>query len=582
MLRSGLRRFFLLAGVLAVGATVAATPADARRKRQGGGYNPPYASIVIDVNSGRVLQATNADAPRFPASVTKVMTLYMLFEQLERGKLKLDTPLPVSSFAARQAPSKIGFDPGETIEVEDAIKALVTKSANDVAVVVAEAIGGDQDTFAQMMTRKARSLGMTNTTFRNASGLPNPEQVTTARDLTVLGRAIHDHFPKYWRYFQTRNFEFAGRNYRNHNKLLGRVDGVDGIKTGYTRASGFNLLTSARDGNRHVMAVVLGGRSGRIRDQQMASLVENHIESASGGGRTAPMIARGGEEPTRVAAAVPASTSTPPRAEAPAPVAARAEMTAQQRIEARMTARAQTEVARAEVARAEPARAEPARAETARPEPARAEPVKLVAVEPEIVRPAARAAQAPLLPPAPVPVASIPNRVPSAGAVAQPVSAFAPPPAQPGPQLRWTTGPQPAVQSAAPAQAPAAAAAPPVARVVPARQAAVAAVDPVTTASAQPAAPKAAPATQALPARTGFVIQLGATDDEGKARAILDNAKSRNRTILADASAFTEKVQKGDATLFRARFGGFDDNKDALAACGALRKTGFNCFVQRI
>ncbi len=222
----------MFAGVLALGATVAATPADARRKRQGGGYNPPYASIVVDVNSGRVLQATNADAPRFPASVTKVMTLYMLFEQIERGRMKLDTPLPVSSFAARQAPSKIGFDPGETIEVEDAIKALVTKSANDVAVVVAEAIGGDQDTFAQMMTRRARALGMNNTTFRNASGLPNPEQVTTARDLTILGRAIHDHFPKYWRYFQTRNFEYAGRNYRNHNKLLGRVDGVDGIKTG--------------------------------------------------------------------------------------------------------------------------------------------------------------------------------------------------------------------------------------------------------------------------------------------------------------------------------------------------------------
>ncbi len=558
----------------AVGVTVAAAPADAR-KRQGGGYNPPYASIVVDVNSGRVLQATNPDAPRFPASVTKVMTLYMLFEQLERGKLKLDTPLPVSSFAARQAPSKIGFDPGETIEVEDAIKALVTKSANDVAVVVAEAIGGDQDTFAQMMTRKARSLGMNNTTFRNASGLPNPEQVTTARDLTILGRAIHDHFPKYWRYFQTRNFQYAGRNYRNHNKLLGRVEGVDGIKTGYTRASGFNLLTSARDGNRHVMAVVLGGRSGRIRDQQMASLVESHIESASGGGRTAPMIARGGsEEPTRVAAAavVPASTATPARAEAPAPT--RAETTAQQRIEARMTARAQAEPARSE------ARAEPARAEAARPEPARAEPVRLAAVESDNARPAARTAQAPLLPPAPVPVAAVPNRVPSHGAVSQPVSAFAPPPAQPGPQLRWTTGPQPAVQ---PATQPAAhAPAQPVARPAPARQAAVAAVDPVTTASAPHAAPKAAPAPQAMPARTGFVIQLGATDDESKARAILDNAKSRNRTLLADASAFTEKVQKGDATLFRARFGGFDDNKDAIAACGALKRTGFNCFVQRI
>jgi D-alanyl-D-alanine carboxypeptidase len=183
----------LSAAALMVALTVATliatmTDADARRRR--GGYAPPYASIVVDVNSGRVLQATNADAARFPASVTKVMTLYMLFEQLERGKFTLESELPVSAFAARQAPSKIGFDPGETIAVEDAIKALVTKSANDVAVVVAEAIGGDQETFAEMMTRKARAIGMKNTTFKNASGLPNPEQVTTARDLTRATGAI--------------------------------------------------------------------------------------------------------------------------------------------------------------------------------------------------------------------------------------------------------------------------------------------------------------------------------------------------------------------------------------------------------
>jgi D-alanyl-D-alanine carboxypeptidase len=175
MVVSAFRRFVVIPMVLAVTAIVALTASTdtaEARKRRGGGYSPPYASIVVDVNTGKVLQGTNPDAPRFPASVTKVMTLYMLFEQLERGKFKLDTPLSVSAFAARQAPSKIGFDPGETIEVEDAIKALVTKSANDVAVVVAEAIGGDQDTFGEMMTRKARSLGMSRTTLRNAIWRP--------------------------------------------------------------------------------------------------------------------------------------------------------------------------------------------------------------------------------------------------------------------------------------------------------------------------------------------------------------------------------------------------------------------------
>jgi D-alanyl-D-alanine carboxypeptidase len=530
MVVSAFRRFVVAPMVLAVAAMVALTASTdtaEARKRRGGGYSPPYASIVVDVNSGKVLQGTNPDAPRFPASVTKVMTLYMLFEQLERGKFKLDSPLTVSAFAARQAPSKIGFDPGETIEVEDAIKALVTKSANDVAVVVAEAIGGDQDTFGEMMTRKARSLGMSRTTFRNASGLPNPEQVTTARDLATLGRAIHERFPKYWRYFQTSSFQYAGRTYRNHNKLLGRVEGVDGIKTGYTRASGFNLLTSARDGNRHVMAVVLGGRSGRIRDAQMASLVDNHIEGATTGGRTASVIADARtEEPVRVAAAVVPANQ--PRAEvrAEAPVAAKAEV---KPIEVSKPVEAAKPVA-TETQRVADIRRVISNA------PVQAQPTKTVA--------STVVAAAPQTP---------------RQTVGTPVAAFAPQPAaQPGPQLRWNTGPQPAAKPAA------------------GRQAAIAQADPVTTASTQKVAEKPAAS------RTGFVIQLGASDDEGKARAILETAKAKNRTILADASAFTEKVQKGDATLFRARFGGFDDNKDANAACGALKKSGFNCFVQRI
>ncbi|MGL4242494.1 MAG: D-alanyl-D-alanine carboxypeptidase family protein, partial [Beijerinckiaceae bacterium] len=374
----------LVVGLAIVVLIASLQDAEARRRR-GGGYAPPYASIVIDVNTGKTLQSTNADDLRFPASITKVMTLYMLFEQLERGKLKLDTELPVSAFAARQAPSKIGFDPGETIAVEDAILALVTKSANDVAVVVAEAIGGDQETFADMMTRKARAIGMTRTTFKNASGLPNPAQVTTARDLTVLGRAIHDRFPRYWRYFQSRNFEYAGRNYRNHNRLLGRVDGVDGIKTGYTRASGFNLLTSAKSGNRHLMAVVLGGRSGRIRDAQMASLVDGHLPRAFAGGRQTPVFAEARtEEPVRTAAVPDVQTARP----------------APQRV---------AEAPKAEPVKVEPPKAEPVRIAEARPAaPARLE--KPQAPAPQVAAPVA-AKQA------------VPDRVPST-----PVAAFAPQP----------------------------------------------------------------------------------------------------------------------------------------------------------
>ncbi|MCA0424276.1 MAG: D-alanyl-D-alanine carboxypeptidase [Proteobacteria bacterium] len=242
------------------------------------------------MKTGKTLQATNADAPRHPASVTKVMTLYMLFEQLERGRFTLDSELKISAHAARQAPSKLGLQAGETISVEDAIKALVTKSANDIAAAVGENISGSEDRFAEMMTEKARSIGMKGSTFVNASGLPDPEQITTARDLALLGRAIQDRFPKYYHYFGTRVFNYDGNAYRNHNRLLGRVEGVDGIKTGYTRASGFNLLTSAKSEGRQIITVVLGGRSGRMRDAQVASLVGQHLPRAYAGARQTPKV----------------------------------------------------------------------------------------------------------------------------------------------------------------------------------------------------------------------------------------------------------------------------------------------------
>ena len=209
------------------------------------------------------------------------MTLYLLFEKLDSGAMTLRTPIPISEHAAGQEPSKLGLAPGDSISVDDAIKAVVTRSANDIAVAIAEAVGQSESNFADMMTRKAHELGMTNTVYVNASGLPNDEQVTTAHDLTILGRSLEERFPRYFRYFSTTQFDFDGEIIGNHNHLLGRVDGVDGIKTGYTRASGFNLLTSVHRDGRSLLAVVMGGRSAAGRDRIMANLIGDHIAEAS-------------------------------------------------------------------------------------------------------------------------------------------------------------------------------------------------------------------------------------------------------------------------------------------------------------
>jgi len=254
--------------------------------------NSKYAGIVVDAKTGKTLYADNADAYRFPASLTKVMTLYIVFEELEAGRLSLNSPLKVSKHAASEPPSKIGVRAGQTIKVKDAILALVTKSANDVATTVAENIGGSEAAFARRMTQTARQLGMSKTTFRNAHGLPNSRQRTTARDMTRLGRAIQERFPKYFEYFDTKVYTYKGRRYGNHNKLLGRVRGVDGIKTGYIRASGFNLLTSVNHGGRSVVAVVMGGRTGASRNAHMKDLIRRYFHKASRGERTAPLIAR--------------------------------------------------------------------------------------------------------------------------------------------------------------------------------------------------------------------------------------------------------------------------------------------------
>ncbi|MBN9063701.1 MAG: D-alanyl-D-alanine carboxypeptidase [Rhizobiales bacterium] len=479
------------AAVLGAGlilATADSAEAARRRAKPAAHAGPPTASMLVDAKTGRIIQANNADAPRIPASLTKVMTLYLLFEQLDRGRLTLDTPMRVSARAAAQPPTKLGLQPGETITVEDAIRGMVTKSANDASVVVAETIAGSEEAFAEQMTRRARALGMARTSFYNAHGLPNsPPNITTARDLVTLGRAIQDRFPKYYQYFATRSFDFNGTRVVGHNRLLGRVEGVDGIKTGYTRASGFNILTSARTDGRHVVGVVLGGRSGRARDVQMASLIETGLERAYAGARTAPQI---GE--TVVASAEPEAPATTASIAPPQPVS---------------------------------------------------RPLDL-----SNVRPVAASAAA-LPAPAPVKTASlapIPLPKPAAEDAPRVVTAYAP--------VRQT--------ASAPPRPPAAI-----------RQAA---------ASSTPAAPAAATAIskQTIAAAGGWVIQLGATDNQDKAKEVLAKAKSKARTALSKASPFTERISKDGATLWRARFAGFDA-EEAQAACKTLKRDGFNCFASR-
>lgn len=240
-----------------------------------------YAAIVVDADSGEILHARHEDASRYPASLTKVMTLYLLFDAIESGQVSLDDIMTVSRNAAAQPPSNLRLRAGDTIRVEDAIHALVTKSANDVAVVVAEHLGGSERKFASLMTQKGRALGMTSTTFRNASGLPDTGQLTTARDLAILADALLRNHAGYYHYFSRQRFNWAGTTYENHNELIGTVAGVDGIKTGYTRASGFNLMTSAERDGRRVIAIMLGGASAKSRNEHVAELVETAFSALS-------------------------------------------------------------------------------------------------------------------------------------------------------------------------------------------------------------------------------------------------------------------------------------------------------------
>jgi D-alanyl-D-alanine carboxypeptidase len=297
--------YILLGGVFVL-SLIAQAYADP--KKAASSSNPRYASIVIDAETGAVLHERYADSIRHPASVAKVMTLMLMFDALNEGRAGLKDRIKISAHAAGMVPSKIGLPVGASIAVEDAILALVTRSANDIAAAMAEHLGGTESNFARMMTTKAREIGMRHTTFKNASGLHHPQQVTTARDLAVLTRTMIYSYPRQYKYFSTRNFTFQGVSYRNHNRLMETYPGMDGMKTGFINASGFNLAASAVQGNRRLIGVVMGGRTTQTRNARMAELLDQGFATLR---RGAPPAPRHGMEPLIMAGIQP--VPVPPR-----------------------------------------------------------------------------------------------------------------------------------------------------------------------------------------------------------------------------------------------------------------------------
>ncbi len=320
------------AAVLAVGLLAMTPPAAARARHQPAAARAAaiYESIVLDARTGQVLTETNADVLTYPASLTKMMTLYLTFEALNAGRLRVDHYFAVSPEAAAKRPSKLGLSAGETVQVQDLILGVVTKSANDAAAVLAEGLAGSEAAFAERMTLKARQLGMTHTTYRNASGLHDPEQRTTARDVARLALALYYHFPREYRYFATQEFEFRGEPFGTHNHMLEWYDGLDGIKTGFINQSGFNIAVSAVRDGRRLIGVMMGGRSARSRDQEVAGLLDQGFATLA-----APGAAPRHDGPA-VAVAAPARPTPVPQAPvapaaAPPPRPAAAEATVAER-----------------------------------------------------------------------------------------------------------------------------------------------------------------------------------------------------------------------------------------------------------
>lgn len=469
--------------------------------------NPKYAGIVVDAKTGNVLYSENADRLQYPASLTKMMTLYMTFEALEQGRIRLDTPVPFSAHASAQAPTKLGVRAGGTITVEQGILGLVTLSANDAATALGEMLGGSEDRFAQLMTAKAHALGMTRTTYRNANGLPNTAQMTTARDQARLGIALRQHFPQYYGYFSTRAFKFGSRTIRSHNRLVGSVRGVDGIKTGYTRAAGFNLVSSVQVDGKSIVGVVMGGASTPARDAQMRNLIASYLPKASSRGGSSALIAQ--------AAPAPAMIVTP------APVQPKK---AQQMAKTITAAQPPVSAAAADLSLPHKGPLPDARYQVAETEVAYAETAQSKSDNPLVAQPM----------PAPTKVKTMAFKQQASVAVPTPAPAYMPP-------EQGDTS-----------------------------------VDEVTTASTT-LSPTRAASTSNGP--TGWVVQVGVSPSRQMAMDLLESARSKGGKALASAKPFAVAYAAGGDQLYRARFGGFDDQRDAVNACKALKKAGIKCWA---
>lgn len=547
----------LLAGTLALWSG----PADAAAR---------HAALVVDVNSGKVLESAAADEPRYPASLTKMMTLYMTFELIEKGRLSYDSKIKISQEAANAAPSKLDLDPGEQIRVIDAVKALVTKSANDVAVALAEYIAGSEANFARLMTEKARAIGMSKTTFKNASGLPDNEQTTTARDMVTLALRLIDDFPEHYRHFSTRSFSYNGSTYRNHNTLMLGMRGSDGIKTGYTRASGFNLVSSVRQDGKHVVGAVFGGSSAASRNAEMRVLLTRALAKASTTKTRKPMLVAAPRPAVRPKASVVATAS--PRLQPAAPAATPAPT-------APIAAPSRTEPA------AEPPPTAPSPT-AATPEPRiEVAQVRRVMVAPRERRlasaeqgaataPASRTSEPPRVDPAP---ASAPETTPQPRADDNPRLAFAGAgrPLAPG-RPPSTLDDQVALllaRDGAPAAAPPQPLAPTAAMRTP-------------PAADQQRNPPPAYATRTVAAAStnisagSFLIQVGAYASQSEAERQVAFVRTKAASLLEGHAAETPRVEKGNRAFYRARFAGFNSGK-AAEACLELRRRALDCFVMK-
>jgi D-alanyl-D-alanine carboxypeptidase len=552
-----------LAAMLAVAMHVTAPAAHAAGKS---------AVLVIDANTGRVLHASAADELRHPASLAKMMTLYMAFELIDRGQLSYQTKIKVSANAAETAPTKLDLAEGEEIALIDAIKALITKSANDMAVAIAEHIAGSEEKFAKLMTQKARQLGMSSTVFRNASGLPDDEQVTTARDMVTLALRLQDDFPKHYPLFATRTFTYNDETLHNHNTLLSSYEGTDGIKTGYTRASGFNLVASVRRGRKHVVGAIFGGASAASRNTAMRTFLNMGLVKASNEKTRQPaalLVAQARPALEHKVGPVP----TPRRIERPAPQIATA------------------------AAAAGPPSAQSAAVQQA-PGAPRSPAIEIARVRSVLVSP--RTANPPS---APLPLRG------STGASFEDVLARADLPARrpvdpaadaaPSPMPRWATasaGNIPMHVTAAPAERPAlfsgsAPGAPP--STLEAQAANLSRGEPPVAAplrpqqavaSSPPSVPVRRPVhTAATPAATApgaFHIQIGAYQSQAEADKRLASARELAPGVLGNRAPVTTQVKQGDKLFFRARYAGFDA-KAAATACTELKRLKIDCLAMK-